>query len=272
MTRRLARYAILFGPFLALYILVKFGAPPLSAWVRNRLAGEGYQSFVFPGRAAEYEVHAAGPRARERARAGAGFLDAALLRVCEEGREFGLRPPERLLRLMLLEEKDLHGYSRVAANDELKWNGGFFDPERLEIVLLAGDVRGLTHEGTHLLFAVAAPRGISSWLDEGLACTYEHRGLRRPRGPAPNVTAVVRAGPKDFTSEENDTHYRNAELLVTWLLDAAEPPVREAFVRFVRREMDDGPSRVTPERFAAVLGFESAEELDRRVAQWAEGR
>jgi hypothetical protein len=270
--RRLARAAILGGPFALLFLLVRAAAPPLSSWVRNRLAGEGYATVLVAGREADYEVHAAGPDAEAHARAGAALLDRALEDVVAAGAGFGLRAPARTVRLMLLEPGDFHGYSGVAVNDELAWNGGFFDPGRLEIALSAGhdEALGLRHEGTHLLFSIASRSGLSSWLSEGLACYFEHRGLpRRPVAGALAVSDVIGASGKDFASAANAAAYRDAELLVTWLLDAAGPDVRGAFVRHVRLEMEEGPLGSSPSDFAkSVVGVEPAA-LDARVAAWA---
>jgi hypothetical protein len=279
MKSRLVRHALLGLPFVLLFVVVRLAAPLLSRAIQHRAAGQGFASYEVAGPIARYDVSVAGARGRERAQAAAAALDAALAEVMARDRgRFRLRPPGRTIVLWLFDDAAaLRRSSSFSLGEDLVHNDGYFERARSTIGLVdprdpALLAAGLRHEGTHLLFSVVAPQGLSRWISEGLACYFERgplapearRALAAVAGERPAERALG-AGIDEFTAAGNERTYAAAELLVTWLLDDAPAPRREAFVDLVRAEMANGPMPASAA--LARLGAD-LETLDHALGRW----
>ena len=157
--------------------------------------------------------------------------------------------------------------------------GGFYDPASWSIALTLRPRRELfamlSHEATHLIMDRSATGGEpdwSLWLSEGMAVYFEQSAIvnRRLRlgGASPRDAAVVLAlaargrhvplhklvggGPELFRGELGPLAYREAGLLVAFLLEGADGKLREPFVRYYQLERKPGPCPA--EALASTLG------------------
>jgi hypothetical protein len=101
--------------------------------------------------------------------------------------------------------------------------------------------------------------GLGSWVQ--LLRAWEQR--RRDRS---SLSAVLDMDWSDFvTDDQRSWHYAQSTFFVRYLLDAAPASRRAAFLEFLRRTADGGPSGATA--LAEALG-ESPERLQRDFERW----
>ena len=124
-------------------------------------------------------------------------------------------------------------YSSEAFRDITRapeWAGGAFDgiirvPVRDALSSDAELDRVLAHEFTHALIRSLAPRGVPTWLDEGLASAFERDGAsERSDGvpEAPEIPLRELAGPfTRFTAERATAAYATSMRAARRLLDEA---------------------------------------------------
>ena len=131
-------------------------------------------SGFFQSQGAHFTVLFEGPSDEELSRKILDVLEAADWRVGTALLTF----PERIIPVVLYTEEQFRDITRspgwaAAAYDgriRVPVRGALTNPEELD--------RVLTHEFTHALVQSIAPRGVPTWLNEGLAVTFE------PNGPA----------------------------------------------------------------------------------------
>ena len=131
-------------------------------------------SGFFQSQGAHFTVLFEGPSDEELSRKILDVLEAAYWRVGTALLTF----PERIIPVVLYTEEQFRDITRspgwaAAAYDgriRVPVRGALTNPEELD--------RVLTHEFTHALVQSIAPRGVPTWLNEGLAVTFE------PNGPA----------------------------------------------------------------------------------------
>jgi len=208
------------------------------------------------------------------------FTDAMVRR---HGGGLGLRAPDpstsRVTVYLLESREDLQERGFTTAHADLKNNGGYFQPARLEIALLVSyadkdttaDRKALQHEMMHALMHLAAPRAAwSAWLSEGMAEYFEnsraeldppvlggyakaHVDELREILQGPDRIALpdlLRLETADFRSARNRAAYRASHLLVAFLMES--PAVRDRFPAYCGEERKDGP--VLPQAFASIVG------------------
>ena len=130
------------------------------------------QSNFFQSQGAHFTVLFEGPSDEELSRKALDVLEAAYYRVGTELLTF----PDRNIPVVLYTEQQFKDITRspdwaAAAYDgriRVPMRGALTQPEELE--------RVLTHEFTHALVQTIAPRGVPTWLNEGLAVTFEPGG------------------------------------------------------------------------------------------------
>jgi hypothetical protein len=131
-------------------------------------------SGFFQSQGAHFTVLFEGPSDEELSRKVLEVLEGAYWRVGTELLTF----PERIIPVVLYTEEQFRDITRspgwaAAAYDgriRVPVRGALSNPEELD--------RVLTHEFTHALVQSIAPRGVPTWLNEGLAVAFE------PKGPA----------------------------------------------------------------------------------------
>ncbi len=131
-------------------------------------------SGFFQSQGAHFTVLFEGPSDEELSRKVLDVLEAAYWRVSTALLTF----PERIIPVVLYTEEQFRDITRspgwaAAAYDgriRVPVRGALSNPEELD--------RVLTHEFTHALVQSVAPRGVPTWLNEGLAVAFE------PNGPA----------------------------------------------------------------------------------------
>jgi hypothetical protein len=130
------------------------------------------QSGFFQSQGAHFTVLFEGPADEELARRALEVLEAAYWRVGTALLTF----PERMIPVVLYTEQQFRDITRspawaAAAYDgriRVPMLGALMNPEELD--------RVLTHEFTHALVQSVAPRGVPTWLNEGLAVMFEPSG------------------------------------------------------------------------------------------------
>ncbi|HEY6360460.1 MAG TPA: tetratricopeptide repeat protein [Vicinamibacterales bacterium] len=140
---------------------------------RARQESELHSGF-FQSQGAHFTVLFEGPSDEELSRRVLDVLEAAYWRVGTALLTF----PERIIPVVLYTEQQFRDITRspgwaAAAYDgriRVPVRGALTNPDELD--------RVLTHEFTHALVQSVAPRGVPTWLNEGLAVVFE------PRGPA----------------------------------------------------------------------------------------
>lgn len=150
-------------------------------WVTCAFAQNIPEASIENGFFASYGAHFTvlfeGPSDEALARRAVDLLDAAYYRIGAELYTF----PDRTITVMLYTEQQFRDVTRspewaAAAYDgriHVPMRGALARPEELE--------RVLAHEFTHALVQSIAPRGVPTWLHEGLAVYFE-----QPAGAATN--------------------------------------------------------------------------------------
>jgi tetratricopeptide (TPR) repeat protein len=129
-------------------------------------------SNFFQSQGAHFTVLFEGPADEELARRAIDVLEAAYWRIGTALLTF----PERIIPVVLYTEQQFRditrspGWAAAAYDGRIKVpvRGALQNPEELD--------RVLTHEFTHALVQSIAPRGVPTWLNEGLAVMFEPRG------------------------------------------------------------------------------------------------
>jgi hypothetical protein len=187
----------------------------------------------------------------------------------EYGEPLSLEPLEAKTKITLLvfaSHDDLVAYASGKMRQDLSHAEGFYDPVSWSIAVtlrpLPPLLAVLFHEATHLLMDRSAGRAEwSPWLAEGLAVFFERSTVAedavRPGGVSRSAAADVAARarrrlhvplrdliagePEVFRSERAALCYREAGLLVAYLLRDAPAARREAFLRYYDLERQPGP-------------------------------
>jgi hypothetical protein len=131
----------------------------------------------------------------------------------------------------------------------------------LRLGTLTGTVTTVTHRDRSRRETVdmTISGGLGSWVQ--LLRAWEQR--RRDRS---SLSAVLDMDWSDFvTDDQRSWHYAQSTFFVRYLLDAAPASRRAAFLEFLRRTADGGPSGATA--LAEALG-ESPERLQRDFERW----
>jgi tetratricopeptide (TPR) repeat protein len=130
------------------------------------------QSNFFQAQGAHFTVLFEGPADEELARTAIDILEAAYWRIGTALLTF----PDRIVPVVLYTEQQFRDITRSPG-----WAGGAYDgrirvPVGGALMNRAEFERVLAHEFTHALVQSVAPRGVPTWLNEGLAVAFEPRG------------------------------------------------------------------------------------------------
>jgi tetratricopeptide (TPR) repeat protein len=149
---------------------------PANATVKERLDKASRDAELHSGfyqaQGAHFTVLFEGPADEQLASRALEILDAAYWRVSTALGVF----PERVIPVILYTQEQFHDITRSP-----QWAAGAYDG-RIRIPMrgaLANErelERVLTHEFTHALVQSVAPKGVPTWLNEGLAVTFEPDG------------------------------------------------------------------------------------------------
>lgn len=164
----------------------------------------------------------------------------SLARAC------GLRPP-RNLRVDIYQNREQ--FLSQAARETLgtlENNGGYFNPNRMSIVLTSSDKASLQHEAMHALFH-KQHQPMPLWLSEGLAVYFEkfkpnvrwgglsERSKKKAnealKSDAVSVRDVLRASGAAFTGPDNSYYYALSAAIVAMLIEERQ----EDFERMVAK-------------------------------------
>jgi hypothetical protein len=130
------------------------------------------QSGFFQSQGAHFTVLFEGPADEELARKALEVLEGAYWRVGTALLSF----PERVIPVVLYTEQQFHDVTRSPAWAAADYDGRIRVPMRGALMKPDELDRVLTHEFTHALVQSVAPRGVPTWLNEGLAVMFEPSG------------------------------------------------------------------------------------------------
>jgi tetratricopeptide (TPR) repeat protein len=200
----------------------------LESWRKEATLHDRFQRTLNP----HFTVLFEGPAEQQAAAAALDILEAAYWRI---GTTL-LAYPAGVLTVVLYTDEQFRDITRSPA-----WAGGVFDgrirvpmrnalsdPKQLEKVL--------AHEFTHALVRSVAPRGVPTWLDEGLAVTFEQGDMswaEREVRKAPALLPLpqLHRGFLSLPPEQVPLAYAESVLAVKWLLERAGMPAITAFLQ-----------------------------------------
>ena len=130
------------------------------------------QSGFFQSQGAHFTVLFEGPADEELARKALEVLETAYWRVGTELLTF----PDRIIPVVLYTEQQFRDITRSPNWAAAVYDGRIRVPMRGALTDPAELDRVLTHEFTHALVQSLAPRGVPTWLNEGLAVMFEPGG------------------------------------------------------------------------------------------------
>jgi hypothetical protein len=193
----------------------------------------------FQSQGAHFTVLFEGPADEELSRTVLDVLEAAYWKVGTALLTF----PERIIPVVLYTEQQFRDITRspgwaAAAYDgriRVPVRGALKNPEELE--------RVLTHEFTHALVQSLAPRGVPTWLNEGLAVMFE------PNGPAWSDSQLERSsyrlplnglakGFEKLSGTQARIAYAQSGAAVRALLEQAGAPALVALLQDIGRGED----------------------------------
>src|SRR6266850_1407529 len=127
----------------------------------------------FQSQSAHFTVLFEGPADEAMARRAVELLESAYWRVGTALYTF----PERVITVVLYTEQEFRDTTRSPAWAAAAYDGRIRVPMRGALDQAPGELeRVLTHELTHVMIRAIAPRGVPTWLNEGLAVMFEPRG------------------------------------------------------------------------------------------------
>jgi hypothetical protein len=253
-------------PFALVVLAMALVLPAVKGCRERQVLGEGYV-FAEAGR-----IRIAVPReaGEPLAKAVASDFEKFTTALYKEyGEPLGLRPVRDTITIRVFaSHADLVKFAAREMRQDASHVGGFYDPASWSIALTLLPPRDLLlmlfHEATHLVMDRSAEAGEpqwSVWLSEGLAVYFEQTSVQGGRlrlGGASRRDArlvlayaarrahvplrtLVRGGRELFRGPLGSLCYREAGLLVAFLLDGAGGRHRQAFFRYCDLERRPGP-------------------------------
>ena len=129
----------------------------------------------FQSQSAHFTVLFEGPADEELARRAVDVLESAYWRVGTALYTF----PEHVITVVLYTEQQFRDTTRSPGWAAAAYDGRIRIPMRGALQQAPGELeRVLTHELTHAMIRAIAPRGVPTWLNEGLAVMFEPDGSR----------------------------------------------------------------------------------------------
>ncbi len=207
-----------------------------------------------------------------------------------------LEPTGERVRIHVFENgEQLSDYYSQKNNERIPHNSGYYDPRDRAIALEDAKKAVLEqyvkHEAVHHFLQQAgtvSTQGLSPWLSEGIAFLYQYYAITKgsdgnldwylPRTAEQAVflpysasvqlkkplDVFLRLKGEDFQREDNPAFYREARLLVFYLLKR-QP---KAFWSYVRFELREGMNR--RETFQRLVG--EPEKVEDNLKQWVRRR
>ncbi len=127
----------------------------------------------FQSRSAHFTVLFEGPADEDMARRAVEVLEAAYWRVGTALYTF----PDHVITVVLYTEEQFRDTTRSPSWAAAAYDGRIRIPMRGALEQARGELeRVLTHELTHAMIRAIAPRGVPTWLNEGLAVMFEPDG------------------------------------------------------------------------------------------------
>jgi tetratricopeptide (TPR) repeat protein len=129
----------------------------------------------FQSQSAHFTVLFEGPADEELARRAVEILEDAYWRVGTALYTF----PDHVITVVLYTEQQFRDTTRSPAWAAAAYDGRIRIPMRGALQQAPGELeRVLVHELTHAMIRAIAPRGVPTWLNEGLAVMFEPQGLQ----------------------------------------------------------------------------------------------
>jgi tetratricopeptide (TPR) repeat protein len=133
----------------------------------------------FQSQSAHFTVLFEGPADDELARRAVDVLESAYWRVGTALYTF----PDHVITVVLYTEEQFHDTTRSPSWAAAAYDGRIRIPMRGALDQAPGELeRVLTHELTHAMIRAIAPRGVPTWLNEGLAVMFEPEGSQWASG------------------------------------------------------------------------------------------
>lgn len=232
------------------------GHPQLRARLDAWLKEQALHDTFLTAQGSHFTVLFEGPADEALARAAVQVLEAAYTRIGTALLTFPLDP----ITVVLYTQEQFRDITRSP-----DWSGGAFDG-RIRIPIRGGGrddeelARVLTHEYVHALVHSVAPRGVPTWLNEGLAGAFEAGGARRAAAELAAATPAVplplsalASGFGRFSETEARRAYASSVLAVQALIAArgyqaitallsdvaAGQPFAEAFATHAQLSLED---------------------------------
>jgi tetratricopeptide (TPR) repeat protein len=200
----------------------------LDTWRKEATLHDRFQRTLNP----HFTVLFEGPAEQQMAAAALDILEAAYWRI---GTTL-LAYPAGVLTVVLYTDEQFRDITRSPS-----WAGGLFDGKiRVPMRGALGDPKQLekvlAHEFTHALVRSVAPRGVPTWLDEGLAVTFEQGDMswaEREVRKAPALLPLpqLHRGFLSLPPEQVPLAYAESALAVKRLLERAGMPAITALLQ-----------------------------------------
>lgn len=225
----------------------------LESWRKEAALHGGFQQNLSP----HFTVLFEGPAEQRLATTAVDLLEAAYWRI---GTAL-LTYPSSIITVVLYTDEQFRDVTRSPA-----WAGGVYDgkirvpmrgalndPQQLEKVL--------SHEFTHALVRSLVPRGVPTWLDEGLAVVFERGELKWAESvvrKAPSVLplAQLQSGFLGLPPDQVPLVYAESALAVRMLIERGGTPSLTALLQDLAAG-DDVTQAVERRFFISYADFES---------------
>ena len=136
-------------------------------------SGEPEPATWFQSPSAHFIVYFQGPADEALARGAVDVLESVYWRVGTALYTF----PDHVITVVLYTEEQFHDTTRSPAWAAAAYDGRIRVPMRGALESSPGELeRVLTHELTHAMIRAIAPRGVPTWLNEGIAVMFEPEG------------------------------------------------------------------------------------------------
>jgi tetratricopeptide (TPR) repeat protein len=157
----------------------------------------------FQSQSAHFTVLFEGPADEEMARRAVELLESAYWRVGTALYTF----PDHVITVVLYTEQQFQDTTRSPSWAAAAYDGRIRIPMRGALDRAPGELeRVLTHELAHVMIRAIAPRGVPTWLNEGLAVMFEPQGTRWAErtleASAPRIPLDDLAGSFDALSDD----------------------------------------------------------------------
>ena len=147
----------------------------LSARLARLREEPSLETGFFQSQSAHFTVLFEGPADEELARRAVDILESAYWRVGTALYTF----PEHVITVVLYTEQQFRDTTRSPEWAAAAYDGRIRVPMRGALQQAAGELeRVLTHEVAHAMIRAIAPRGVPTWLNEGMAVMFEPDGSR----------------------------------------------------------------------------------------------